>query len=120
MKNILAVGLGLLTPFAFILGAEPFEVRGRTSLAEVAAGCVAVILYLAFCQYRVALRAGQGPSVHWNTVIAMWAPVAASVGFVASVEKWRTVLTQGLPMLLAGTTGVMAGALLAARRRPLH
>jgi hypothetical protein len=70
MKNVLAAGLGLITPFVFILGAAPFEVRGRTSLAEVAAGCVAVILYLAFCQYRVALKAGQGPAVHWNTVIA--------------------------------------------------
>jgi len=120
MRNILAIGLGLITPIVFILGAAPFEVRGRTSLAEVAAGCVAVILYLAFCQYRVALKAGQGPAVHWNTVIAMWAPVAASVALIASVENWRTLLTQGLPMLLAGTTGVMAGALLAARRRPLH
>jgi len=117
-KNILAVGLGLLTPFVFILGAEPFEVRGHTSLAEVAAGCVAAILYLAFCQYRVALKAGQGPAVHWDTVIAMCAPVAAWVAFIASVEKWGTVLTQGLPMLLASTIGVMAGALLAARRRP--
>ena len=120
MKNVLAAGLGLITPFVFILGAAPFEVVGRTSVAEVAAGCVAVILYLAFCQYRVALKAGQGPAVHWNSVIAMWAPVAASVALIASVEKWRTVLNQGLPMLLAGTTGVMAGALLAARRRPLH
>ena len=120
MKNVLAAGLGLITPFVFILGAAPFEVVGRTSVAEVAAGCVAVILYLAFCQYRVALKAGQGPAVHWTPVIAMWAPVAASVALIASVEKWKTVLTQGLPMLLAGTTGVMAGALLAARRRPPH
>jgi hypothetical protein len=58
--------------------------------------------------------------VHWNTVIAMWAPVAASVALVAWAENWRTLLTQGLPMLLAGTTGVLAGALLAARRRPLR
>jgi uncharacterized membrane protein len=117
MKNIVAVGLGLITPFVFILGAEPFEVRGRTSLAEVAAGCLAATLYLAFCQYRLALKAGQGPAVHWNTVIAMGVPVAAWVAVIASVEKWRVILTQGLPMLLAGTIGVMAGALLAARRR---
>ena len=112
------VVLVLLTPFAFMLGAEPFEARGRTSLAEVAAGCVAVILYLAFCQYRIALKAGQWPVVHWNMVIAMGAPMAASTALIASVEKWGTVLTQGLPMLLAGSIGVMAGALPTARRRP--
>ena len=80
MKNILAAGLGLVTPIVFVLGAAPFEVTGRTSLAEV----------------------------------------VASVALIASVENWRTLLTQGLPMLLAGTAGVMAGALLAARRRSLN
>ena len=45
-KVVLSAILGLLSPFVFIIGAEPVEVRGENSVKEIPAGCVALTLYL--------------------------------------------------------------------------
>jgi hypothetical protein len=116
IKIIIAMGLGLLTPFVFILGAAPFEVTGRTSLAEAVSGSVALACYLAFCQFQVALKDERpGSAARWPVIIALTVPLVAWVVFIACVEEWGTVLTQALPMLAAGICGISVGAVLAAR-----
>jgi hypothetical protein len=57
-KIVLSVVLGLLSPLVFIIGAEPFEVRGMNSVQEVLAGCIAVALYLAVCQFMATRNSG--------------------------------------------------------------
>src|ERR1039457_1155624 len=53
-RIVISVVLGLLSTFVFIMGAAPFEVHGSNSVKEVLAGCIAVALYLAVCQFLVA------------------------------------------------------------------
>src|ERR1039458_4685254 len=57
-RIVISVVLGLLSPFVFIMGAAPFEVHGSNSVKEVLAGCIAVALYLAVCQFLVARSSG--------------------------------------------------------------
>ena len=112
---MLPLFLGLLAPAAFILGAEPFAVRGRTSIKEIVGGCVAVALYLAICQFLVARKRNRGLGAIWPTLVAMIAPLMVMVVVIALVEKSHTVLVQGLPMLISGCFGSLAGAVLAGR-----
>jgi len=109
-KIVLSVVLGLLSLFVFILGAEPFEVRGKTSIQEVLGGCIAVALYLAVCQFLAVRNSGSGFRADWPILAAMMAPVLAVVLFIAAVEKGDVVLEQGVPMLLAGSIGCLAGS----------
>jgi len=53
---LLFVGLGLLAPFVFILGAEPFAVPGQNPMMERIGGSLAVALYCAVCQFWFARR----------------------------------------------------------------
>jgi hypothetical protein len=109
-KIVLSVVLGLLAPFVFIMGAEPFEARGKTSVQEVLAGCIAVALYLAVCQSMATRKSSSGIRADWPILAAMVAPLLAVVLFIAAVEKGDVVLTQGVPMLLAGCIGCLAGS----------
>ena len=116
-KIVIAVVLGGLSPLVFIIGAEPFEVSGRTSFAEIFSGSLALAAYLAFCQFKLALKGEEpGSATTWPVGIAMAAPLPVWLAFMACVENYWTVLTQGLPMLAAGCCGIMTGAVLAARR----
>jgi hypothetical protein len=118
--TVLSAILGLFSPLVFVLGWAPFQVRGTTSLKEVLAGCVAGALYLALCQFLVARSARSAGStrVVWSSLfIAMIAPLAVAFLAIAVMEKPGVVLDQGVPMLLAGCTGCLAGAL-AARWAP--
>jgi hypothetical protein len=115
-KTALSAILGLFSPLVFMLGAEPFEVRGGNSLKEVLAGCVAMALYLALCQFLVARNARSAGStrVVWSSLfIAMIAPLAVAFLAIVVLEKPSVVLAQGVPMLFAGCTGCLAGALIA-------
>jgi hypothetical protein len=112
-KIVLSVVLGLLSPLVFILGAEPFEVRGKTSIQEVLAGCIAVALYLAVCQFMATRNSSSGFRDDWPILAAMMAPLLAM--FMAAVEKGGVVLAQGVPMLLAGSIGGLAGSVAAHR-----
>jgi hypothetical protein len=112
--------LGLFSPLVFMLGAEPFEARGGNSLKEVLAGCVALALYLALCQFLVARSVGSNGrtrAVWSSSFAAMIAPLAVAFLAIVVLEEPGVVLAQGLPMLFAGGTGCLAGAL-AARWAP--
>ena len=144
-KIVISIVLGFLSPFALMIGAEPFEVHGRNSVKEVLAGCIAVALYLAVCQFLVArssdpgLRAdsaaarGSGGEAipfwqhrssrigvllpGWPILAAMIAPLLAVSFLMMATEKRGEVLAPGLPMMLAGCIGCLAGALAARRGR---
>ena len=118
--TVLSAILGLFSPLVFVLGWAPFQVRGTTSLKEVLAGCVALALYLALCQFLVARSArfaGDTRAVWSSNFVAMIAPLAVAFLAIVVLEKPGVVLAQGVPMLLAGCTGCLAGAL-AARWAP--
>ncbi len=118
---LLSFFLGLLAPAAFILGAEPFAVRGRNSIKEIVGGCVAVALYLAICQFWVAPKGSRGLGTKWATLVAMSAPLVIVVIVIALGENPHAALVQGLPMLISACCGALAGALLAGRiKRPAH
>jgi hypothetical protein len=102
-KIVLCVVLGLLSPLVFILGAEPFEVRGENSVQEVLAGGVAVALYLAVCQFMAVRNSSSGFRADWPILAAMAAPLAAVCLIMGSSEG-------GVPMLLAGSIGCLAGS----------
>ncbi len=107
---------GVFSPLVFILGAEPFEVRGGNSWKEVVAGCVAMALYLALCQFLVArnARSEGSPRAAWPSLfVAMIAPLAVAFLAIAVLERPGVVLAQGIPMVFSGCSGCLAGALIA-------
>ena len=102
-KIVLSVVLGLLSPLVFIMGAEPFEVRGENSVQEVLAGGVAVALYLAVCQFLATRNSSGGLRADWPILAAMVAPLLAVCLIMGSSDV-------GVPILLAGSIGCLAGA----------
>jgi hypothetical protein len=106
-KIVLSVVLGLLSPLVFIMGAEPFEGRGETSIQEILAGCIAGALYLAVCQFMATRNSSSGIRADWPILAAMVAPLLAVVLFIFERDA---VWTQGVPMLLAGSIGCLAGS----------
>lgn len=111
----ISAGLGLLAPVAFILGAEPFEVPGQNSLKEILAGSVAVALYFAACQFWLVRGSTRAPRVNWPVLGAMIASLLAVCLLTVLLEGGRSWLFAGLPMLISGCVGGVAGALLATR-----
>ena len=112
--------LGLFSPIVFFLGAAPFEGGGGNSLKEVLAGSVAMALYLALCQFLVARSAhsaGRTRAVWSSSLAAMIAPLPVVFLAIAVMEKPGVDLEQDVPMLFAGCSGCLAGAL-AARWAP--
>jgi hypothetical protein len=100
-KILLSVVLGFFSFFVFMLGAAPFAVRGKNSVQEVVAGCIAVALYLAVCQFMATRNSSSGLRDDWPILAAMIAPVLA----------WCLIMeNSGLPMLLAGCIGCLAGS----------
>ncbi|TAK17936.1 MAG: hypothetical protein EPO35_02045 [Acidobacteria bacterium] len=69
-------------------------------------------VYLGVCQLLVAAK-GIGLRSNLATLLGMAAPL--SLGFVANVvfESREVILNQGLPLLLAGCVGPLAGAIVA-------
>lgn len=142
-RIVISVVLGLLSPFVFIMGAAPFEVHGSNSVKEVLAGCIAVALYLAVCQFLVARSSGprlgadsaatrgsSGEAIPswqhktsrisvlmpgWPILVTMVAPLLTISFLMVVTEKRDEVLAPGLPMMLAGCIGSLAGALVARR-----
>jgi hypothetical protein len=108
--------LGLFSPLVFFLGAALFEGHGGDSLKEALSGSVATALYLALCQFLVARSAhsaGRTRAVWSSLFLAMIAPLAVAFLAIVVLEQSDVVLAQGLPMLFAGCTGCLAGALIA-------
>jgi hypothetical protein len=116
MKRVFcAAGLGLLAPFAYILGAEPFEVPGQNSLKEILAGSLALALYLGACQFWIARKGNRAPRVDWPVLLAMAASLVIMGLLIVLVEGGRSWLYSALPMVVSGGVGSFIGALLAAR-----
>lgn len=111
-----AVGLGLLAPVAFILGAEPFEVPGQNSLKEILAGSVAVALYFAACQFWLARGSVRAHRINGPVLKAMIASLLAVCLLPILLEGGRSWLVASLPMLVSGCVGGVGGALLAPRK----
>jgi hypothetical protein len=114
-RIVLSIILGCLSPFVFILGAEPFEVRGKSSFQEILAGCIAIGLYLAVCQFFVARKGEFGLRTKWIILAAMDAPLLAASIVILVLENGSVFFAQAVPMLLAGCAGSFAGAIAAAR-----
>ena len=115
IRMSLSVVVGLLSPFVFILGASPFEVRGENSLREIIAGAVAVLVYCAICEFWIVGRMARPPRARWllpaTTVLSL---CAASVLLV--VESGRGAWTlSALPILISGCFGVGAAVLIRSR-----
>jgi hypothetical protein len=107
-KILFSVVAGFFSPIVYILGAEPFEVRGENSVQEVLAGCIAVALYLAVCQFLAARNSGSGFRANWPTLAAMVASLLAVCLIMVSSDG-------NVPILLAGLIGCLAGAAAAHR-----
>jgi hypothetical protein len=60
-------------------------------------------------------NSSSGLRADWPILAAMMAPLLAMFFFMAAVEKGDVVLEQGVPMLLAGSIGGLAGAVAAHR-----
>jgi hypothetical protein len=85
------------------MGAEPFEVPGKNSVQEVLAGSIAVALYLAVGQFLAVRNSGSGFRADWPLLAAMVAPLLAVCLIMGSSDV-------GVPMLVAGSIGCLAGS----------
>ena len=109
-KIVLSVVLGVLSPLVFFMGAGHFEGGGGNLVGIVLAGSIAVALYFAVCQFMATRNSSGGLRANWPILAAMVAPLLAVVLFIL---KGDVELTQGVPMVLAGCIGCLAGALAA-------
>ena len=111
-----AAVLGLLTPFVAILGAEPFEGQGQNSPKVIVASSLAIALYTAACQFWVVqgITRALGP-VNWPVLGAMVASLLV-VTILMVLQEEVTWVNYGLPVLIAGSVGGLAGNFLATRR----
>jgi hypothetical protein len=105
----LAVALGVS---AFGVGTLSDGMLGAARSPTPSATFVIMGAYLAVCQFLVAAK-GVGLRANLATLLGMTAPWF--LGFVANVvlENRDTLLSQGIPMLLAGSLGPLAGAIVA-------
>jgi hypothetical protein len=101
-KILFSVVAGFFSPIVYIMGAEPFEVRGENSVQEVLAGCIAVALYLAVCQFLAVRNSGSGFRANWPILAAMVAPLLAICLIMVGSD--------GFLILLAGCIGSLAGS----------
>ncbi len=115
-ENIgLSFGLGFLSIFAFFFAAESLEVKGKDSAQEIVAGCIALAVSMAIFQFLVSRRSARNMAARWPNVVSMLAPLFAFVLLIAALEP-RAFLLQGVPALLTGCAGALAGALAASNR----
>ena len=106
-KIVLSVVLGVLSPLVFFMGAGHFEGGGGNLVGIVLAGSIAVALYFAVCQFMATRNSSGGLRDDWPILAAMVAPLLAVVLFIL---KGDVELTQGVPMVLAGSIGCLAGS----------
>jgi hypothetical protein len=98
-----AAFLGFGTPLVAFVSASAFETPGTTSIREVSAMCIAIALYLAFCQFWVAPR-GRG---------RFWAKLLTVVALTAPALAGRPPSAQPIPWLASVCLGSVVGALIA-------
>jgi serine/threonine protein kinase len=110
--------LGVFFLFPFFAGAELFAgPHGEATARGIAIASAAIAVYLAVCQFLMARRC-RGWRVGWPLVVAMSVPVLADFLLIAALENHEVLLSQGVPMVLAGLGGTLTGAHLAHRRPP--
>jgi hypothetical protein len=105
--------LGMPSFIAFILGAELFETRGSTSIREVLAGSLALVLYQAICQWFIARKGTLGLRACWPTMLAMNVPLLVVFLIIVLAEESSVV---GVSMVLSGFIGTLIGAVVAQLR----
>jgi hypothetical protein len=109
-RTLFAVVLGYLAPFVFTITARFLQVDGSPAIKGIAAGSLAVALFLAISQFCTARKGSRGLGV----LTAMTVPL-----FVGLAVMGRSAfLVSGLPMLIAGLLGIFIGAVLAMRMKP--
>lgn len=112
MKRVLlAVVLGLVAPLAFVVGGSLFEVQGQNSSKEIVAGCVAIALYCAACQFWLSRKGSGGFRANWPMMVGM---VGALL--VACLLFIQGGLFHNWPQFISGCVGSFAGALLSVCR----
>jgi hypothetical protein len=116
MKRILmSFGLGLLSPFLAILGAEPFDVPGKNRLMERVGGGLAVALYCAACQFWLARRNAKAAISSWPSVAAMILAIGTICLLVILAEGGQSWRYFAVPVLVAGSIGAVSGMVLGRR-----
>lgn len=113
---LLSVGLGLLTPIVYILGAEPFETPGQNPPAEILSGSVAVILYFTVSDFLLVRATRRASSVSWPIPATLLLSLLAPCLLVILLEGGRSWLYSALPMFVSGCLGVAIATLLPGRR----
>jgi len=110
----LPVWMSLFSPGAFIAGAEPFDRPGPLPVKAIVAGCIAVAVYLAACQVLAVLRSRDDWRSRCSVFLIILTPILAASLLTLAVEKRQVFLSQGVPMLVSGFIGNLAGALIGA------
>ncbi len=113
MKQILkSIGLGLLTPFIGIIGAEPFEVPGQNPVMERIGAGVAVAIYCAVCQFLITRQNVKSNSPLLPPIAAMVLAIGAVCIILIAVEGPGSLIYFGGPILVAGFIGAVSGMIL--------
>ena len=110
----LPVWMSLFSLFAFIAGAEPFDRPGPAPVKAIVAGCIAGAVYLAACQFLAVLRSRDDWRSRCSVFLIILTPILAASLLTLAVEKRQVFLSQGVPILVSGFIGNLAGALIGA------
>jgi hypothetical protein len=107
-KVLLSIVLGFLAPLAFMAGGTLFENTPRMTLA----GCVAIVLYCAACQFWLPRKGTGGFSANWPILAGMIGGLLAGCAF-----KVQGGLFHNWAQFVSGCLGSFAGFLLSTRRK---
>ena len=116
MNRALAlVGLGILSPLVFFLGAAPFEVPGQNPIMERVGGSLAVAIYCAVCQFWLARISAKPATSSWARLFATVLPTVAICLLIEVAEGGQSWRYSWGPLLVAGCVGSVAGVVLGGR-----
>ena len=108
----LPVWMSLFSLGAFMAGAEPFDRPGPAPVKAIVAGCIAGAVYLAACQFLAVLRSRDDWRSRCSVFLIILTPILAASLLTLAVEKRQVFLSQGVPILVSGFIGNLAGALI--------
>jgi hypothetical protein len=111
-RTLLSCILGFFSFFAWFAGAEIFEVPGQNSVRENVAGCIALFLYMLRCQLMLPRDPTADTAEDWRVRACMVALLVPFALLILVTERRSTFLPQ-VPILAAGTIGVLLGGILA-------
>ena len=110
----LPVWMSVFSLGAFIAGGELFDRPGPLPVEAILAGCIAVAVYLAACQFLAVLRSRDDWRSRCSVFLIILTPILAASLLTLAVEKRQVFLSQGVPILVSGFIGNLAGALIGA------